>query len=619
MAAPAFGFSFGDFVSAISILNSIRKALRETGGAKDDFRNICSEMEHLEVLLEQLHCGTWDHGADAGHLNAVKGMALAVKIPLQEFLGRVEKFRSMMTGLDGTRTFSDVRHAVGSKARQAQWAVQMKDEVEKFRAVIVAKIVAINLLLQINLVSTTSKIESRTKIIEEHSSKCRDAVDGTANRVQELKASQVATHLEINRLVHICAGTKVGVQDIRRAMKVQHLTTKAYLDRIRQSQQQSLIPISRASGAIVKHVSRIERILLELLRLFGGFTETVLKLLHRILKTDVEIYALLRQIQNSIMRTPGLMVEDCLKFTDALGRTQQLAYQWFRHWDVFQSMLKCEFRGLPGEDRVLKGQYLLLKGRQQQAIIDREQWENSVFPGSDVGMSMIVDDGVLWVGICPRPGCGARNTSSLGQMGTVICYSCQLECHCVATLETSEAPKSAVSEGSFEERQGQLLRKYWKESKYPTQGPSRQNMGATLVEENASPTSRKRDLKSFRSIHIRLSPLPSKKGIEEVRDTTENQIKTLKGKEVEGLEAGLGNSPMLDLVQENNPEPVYENYWTWECHYCGMSGMTTKFATHCTEYTCNHRRCSDCHLTQHKWVINREWRALKKGGNPERK
>ena len=82
MATPAFGFSFRDFVSAIQILNSIRKALRSTGGARDEFQNFSLELEHLEILLQQLQHGTWDHGGDPGHLMAVKGMALTIKIPL---------------------------------------------------------------------------------------------------------------------------------------------------------------------------------------------------------------------------------------------------------------------------------------------------------------------------------------------------------------------------------------------------------------------------------------------------------------------------------------------------------------------------------------------------------
>lgn len=36
----------------------------------------------------------------------------------------------------------------------------------------------------------------------------------------------------MHKRVHICAGTKVGVKDIRQAVTVQHSCIKQYLDRI---------------------------------------------------------------------------------------------------------------------------------------------------------------------------------------------------------------------------------------------------------------------------------------------------------------------------------------------------------------------------------------------------
>ena len=144
MAAPGFGFSFGDFVQAITIVNDVRKALRDTGGAKDEFKNVSIDLQHLEILLEQLHRGSWDHGGDAGHLNAVKGMALTCKVPLQEFLAKLEKYNRLREGDSGS-----FKVKVGSETRKIRWAVEMKDEVEKFRAVIVAKVVSINLLMQL--------------------------------------------------------------------------------------------------------------------------------------------------------------------------------------------------------------------------------------------------------------------------------------------------------------------------------------------------------------------------------------------------------------------------------------------------------------------------------------
>jgi hypothetical protein len=43
MAAPGFGFSFGDFVSAIKIEDN-RRDLRNTGGAKDEFQHVLIDL-----------------------------------------------------------------------------------------------------------------------------------------------------------------------------------------------------------------------------------------------------------------------------------------------------------------------------------------------------------------------------------------------------------------------------------------------------------------------------------------------------------------------------------------------------------------------------------------------
>jgi len=41
---------------------------------------------------------------------------------------------------------------IGMEARKMQWVVNMKEDIAKFRAIIVSKVVAINLLLQLSMV-----------------------------------------------------------------------------------------------------------------------------------------------------------------------------------------------------------------------------------------------------------------------------------------------------------------------------------------------------------------------------------------------------------------------------------------------------------------------------------
>jgi hypothetical protein len=131
MAAPGFGFSFGDFVSVIKIAKDICRALRDTGGAKDEFQHVIIDLQHLAILIEQLNHGAWGHGGDGGHLNSIKGMALTCKTPLQEFLEKIEKYKS----LQGT-SIKSFKARLGSEARKVQWAIGMKEGVDKFRVVI---------------------------------------------------------------------------------------------------------------------------------------------------------------------------------------------------------------------------------------------------------------------------------------------------------------------------------------------------------------------------------------------------------------------------------------------------------------------------------------------------
>jgi len=100
------------------------------------------------------------------------------------------------------------------------------------------------------------------------------------------------------------------------------------------------------------------------------------------------------------------MCQDHIIFMNALGRAQYLPYQQLKEWDVVEAMLKYQFRELPGEQRVLMGQYHVLNARREGLIIDKNRWEQSIFPGSQVTMSIILTTQVFLNGVCPRPGCG---------------------------------------------------------------------------------------------------------------------------------------------------------------------------------------------------------------------
>ena len=151
---PAFGFSAGDFVNAISkcgntyhgfglpsvvLIRKISKALKQTGGASAEYQDAVLELKSLKHTLRRLEAlePTEDNSK---HVNAIRGMALACQLPLRDFLIKLESFESALGPWANQTSFC-------SRGRKAKWAIEFKAEVEKLRALVVAKQISINLLL----------------------------------------------------------------------------------------------------------------------------------------------------------------------------------------------------------------------------------------------------------------------------------------------------------------------------------------------------------------------------------------------------------------------------------------------------------------------------------------
>ena len=71
-------------------------------------------------------------------------MAMAIKLPLQEFMSKLSRYESSL----GPFAKPNPLHKFSYSAR---WAINFADEVEKLRALVAAKHISINLLLAIQI------------------------------------------------------------------------------------------------------------------------------------------------------------------------------------------------------------------------------------------------------------------------------------------------------------------------------------------------------------------------------------------------------------------------------------------------------------------------------------
>jgi len=156
---------------------------------------------------------------------------------------------------------------------------------------------------------------------------------------------------------------RTSIFNMRNTSDAQHNRVREQLGVIIRGSRwlKAMLPLAVREIAVC--IDKVKLIIERLLEAFGNFSVEALQMLKSILEGDLEIYALLRQIQAQIPTRPMYATEDCIKFTDALGRVEHLPYYWFQHWELIESMLKCKIKNLPSEQLVHHGQYYIINAQ----------------------------------------------------------------------------------------------------------------------------------------------------------------------------------------------------------------------------------------------------------------
>jgi hypothetical protein len=93
---------------------------------------------------------------------------------------------------------------------------------------------------------------------------------------------------------------------------------------------------------------------------------------------------------------------------------------------IFNAFLETQFKGVPGEETVLKGQYLILNVKLDTDPIRADEWALTVFPGSNLIMSVLIDQSASGKGSaeghCPKAICRGVGNASTSQIGFKIWY-----------------------------------------------------------------------------------------------------------------------------------------------------------------------------------------------------
>ncbi|KAF2822663.1 hypothetical protein CC86DRAFT_81187 [Ophiobolus disseminans] len=376
---PAFGFSVGDFIAAAGLIAKVVKALKDKSGAASEYQHVQIELEALDRTLKHLEA-LKPNESNVAHVNAIRGMALTCRMPLQEFLEKIEKFERTM----GTFSIAGARSAFG---RKSQWAVFMTGEVAKLRTSVGAKVLSINLLLVTHTSESVSRVEAQAH--KSHATLLASILD---IRSQAASANQTLQT------------TQSIVNDISKGQKRQ----VRYMKRTMKDAGETLRTVSKTTTSTNHAVMSFRGLGIQLFQLVQNLPKQVRDTLEQVLISNLEMYAMLRSIQTTVSRSPGYGSEDTFQFEDVLGRAHLLPYQYFRHREIFMAFLQTEFRGLPGEQQVFHGKYHVLDIRRNGIPVTKADWVMTVFPGAKLAMSVLGNDRILGSDACQRLSCTGR-------------------------------------------------------------------------------------------------------------------------------------------------------------------------------------------------------------------
>ena len=139
---PAFGFSVGDFVAVIQLINKISKAVRDAGGAVEDYQDTVSELESLKEIFKRL---------DSSHASPSWGenLSLPIKAHTESVLESLTRFSHVISKFDSNLGKTAPKGWTQGSWKKVQWSIQYAKEVEKLRASVGTCLSALNLLVDL--------------------------------------------------------------------------------------------------------------------------------------------------------------------------------------------------------------------------------------------------------------------------------------------------------------------------------------------------------------------------------------------------------------------------------------------------------------------------------------
>lgn len=145
MAAPAFGFSVGDFITGVQLLASVISAVRSSSRAPAEYEATLLELEHISHLLSRAK-SLCRQMVDPEEAQRLRSCAVLCNTEIRDFTTRLAKREpALLPSAQGRYPESNQVRTIVAKV---EWVVTLKDEVATLKAAILPQLQVVGLYLQ---------------------------------------------------------------------------------------------------------------------------------------------------------------------------------------------------------------------------------------------------------------------------------------------------------------------------------------------------------------------------------------------------------------------------------------------------------------------------------------
>ncbi|KIW99485.1 uncharacterized protein Z518_11224 [Rhinocladiella mackenziei CBS 650.93] len=407
MVTPVGGV--GDILVISKLVYKTGLELKSCPESASVYQDLILELDALDRALKNIYTvrpGTYELRT----LDAVRALASVCQRSLEEFLGKIEKFKK------GLGTSHATKHPFRRLSRGLQWSFAWKDEVENLRKRLIPKVSTILLLLATQTTETLAKAELDRADLAQAATETQIAI------LQRLENTNLTGYSKIDQVV----GQERAISDSLLAQngllrEIQHqATTNPQMISLSgdiSAVQRQVAVIKADTTSIIdfmakmmvffmERVSRIQQIA-ELIsgsvQLTTNMTRDVLQTMASLLQEFWEVRGQLARIEHSLpMRIDCPMVQ----FRDAFKNVTLFPYHVFRQWEGARRLVAAIFVNRRGLRRVEMGHWFVTHVRRGTRL-EPQFWDNAIEPGDELFMTMVFDNIEAPEGFCPIPSCKA--------------------------------------------------------------------------------------------------------------------------------------------------------------------------------------------------------------------